>query len=242
MATDLDGNLIRVFYSRASSSSFLAADIPASSFPDFWSGMQGVAGAKFRFYACRPSSDNATATMRDPKLWQISTTSVGGWRVLKGVRVGMLANELRTPRRYPHRASILCKLRLTPNYRRSVLPASAPPRQSAPRLCHGRGGELEQIQFTLGHASVHTTERHIGCKPNLREAVNDRFENLSGMRCGLKKSRANDCALLATASFIIHYRVSSRKQYLDDCNKFISNLVSGLPQDLTGIVLLRNFT
>ena len=48
-------------------------------------------------------------------------------------------------------------------------------RRSCARLCHGCGGELEQIQFLLGHASVQTTERYIGCKQNLREAVNNRF-------------------------------------------------------------------
>ena len=48
-------------------------------------------------------------------------------------------------------------------------------RRSCARLCHVCGGELEQIQFLLGHASVQTTERYIGCKQNLREAVNDRF-------------------------------------------------------------------
>jgi site-specific recombinase XerD len=37
------------------------------------------------------------------------------------------------------------------------------------------GGELEQIQFLLGHASVLTTERDLGCKQNLEEPVNDRF-------------------------------------------------------------------
>jgi hypothetical protein len=36
-------------------------------------------------------------------------------------------------------------------------------------------GELEQIQFLLGHASVLTTERYLGCKQNLEEPVNDRF-------------------------------------------------------------------
>jgi len=49
-------------------------------------------------------------------------------------------------------------------------------RRSCARLCHGSGGELEQIQFLLGHASVQTTERYIGCKQKLKEAVNDRFE------------------------------------------------------------------
>jgi integrase len=49
-------------------------------------------------------------------------------------------------------------------------------RRTCARLCHEAGGELEQIQFLLGHASVQTTERYIGCRQNLREAVNDRFE------------------------------------------------------------------
>jgi integrase len=31
-------------------------------------------------------------------------------------------------------------------------------RRTCARLCHGAGGELEQIQFLLGHASVQTTE------------------------------------------------------------------------------------
>jgi integrase len=46
-------------------------------------------------------------------------------------------------------------------------------RRSCARLCHDSGGELEQIQFLLGHVSVQTTERYIGCKQRLRIAVND---------------------------------------------------------------------
>jgi hypothetical protein len=37
------------------------------------------------------------------------------------------------------------------------------------------GGELEQIQFLLGHVSVQTTERYLGCKQRLNGAVNDRI-------------------------------------------------------------------
>ena len=48
------------------------------------------------------------------------------------------------------------------------------------------GGELEQIQFLLGHASVQTTERYIGCEQNLKEAVNDRFQISIGRHAKLK--------------------------------------------------------
>lgn len=46
-------------------------------------------------------------------------------------------------------------------------------RRSCAGLCHSAGGELEQIQFLLGHVSVQRTEKYLGCKQRLREAVND---------------------------------------------------------------------
>jgi site-specific recombinase XerD len=46
-------------------------------------------------------------------------------------------------------------------------------RRSCARLCHSAGGELEQIQFLLGHVSVQTTEKYLGCKQRFRQAVND---------------------------------------------------------------------
>lgn len=48
-------------------------------------------------------------------------------------------------------------------------------RRTCARLCHSAGGELEQIQFLLGHVSIQTTERYLGCKQRVRDAVNDRI-------------------------------------------------------------------
>src|SRR5947207_15758164 len=46
-------------------------------------------------------------------------------------------------------------------------------RRSCAKFCHAAGGELEQIQFLLGHVSVQTTEKYLGCKQRIRGAVND---------------------------------------------------------------------
>ena len=46
-------------------------------------------------------------------------------------------------------------------------------RRSCARLCRAAGGELEQIQFLLGHVSVQTTERYLGCRQRISSAVND---------------------------------------------------------------------
>jgi site-specific recombinase XerD len=48
-------------------------------------------------------------------------------------------------------------------------------RRSCARLCRVAGGELEQIQFLLGHVSVQTTERYLGCTQRISSAVNDRI-------------------------------------------------------------------
>ena len=46
-------------------------------------------------------------------------------------------------------------------------------RRTCAYLCRAAGGELEQIQLLLGHASIQTTERYLGTRQNLQCAVND---------------------------------------------------------------------
>jgi len=46
-------------------------------------------------------------------------------------------------------------------------------RRTCAKLCRAAGGELEQIQLLLGHASVQTTERYLGTKQDLMHAPND---------------------------------------------------------------------
>src|ERR1700733_10146439 len=77
----------------------------------------------------------------------------------------------------------------------TILPRAFAPhdvRRTCARLCHEAGGELEQIQFLLGHASVQPTERYIGCKQNLKEAVNDRFQISLGRHGSSRPRKAHD--------------------------------------------------
>jgi site-specific recombinase XerD len=77
-------------------------------------------------------------------------------------------------------------------------------RRTCAKLCHDNGGELEQIQFLLGHVSVQTTERYLGCKQNLGSPVNDRFNlrvDVQPRQKGRESVLGNDASELVEKPF-----------------------------------------
>jgi integrase len=61
-------------------------------------------------------------------------------------------------------------------YARAIgVPSIAPhdARRTFAKLCRAAGGQLEQIQLLLGHASVQTTERYLGTKQDLVHPPNE---------------------------------------------------------------------
>lgn len=103
--------------------------------------------------------------------------SVDSWSLGAGINTGPLL-------RYINKAGRIWGHGFTPkviwaivkgNAKCCGLPSVAPHdlRSTCARLCHQAGGALDQIQFLLGHVSIQTTERYLGCKQRFRNAVND---------------------------------------------------------------------
>jgi len=104
-------------------------------------------------------------------------TAIDRWTVASGVTAGNIFRQV-------HRTGKILGVGITPKAIWHIVKRAAQCsgieklaphdlRRTCARLCHLAGGELEQIQFLLGHASVQTTERYLGCKQKLRHAVND---------------------------------------------------------------------
>jgi len=103
--------------------------------------------------------------------------AIDGWASAVAVAVGHVFRPL-------NRADVVTGERLgekvvwqmLQQYAESVgVPGIAPHdlRRTCAKLCRAAGGELEQIQLLLGHASVQTTERYLGTKQDLVHAPND---------------------------------------------------------------------
>ena len=99
--------------------------------------------------------------------WTVAVGLTGGY-VLRPVSRG---DELRGERLTE---KVIWQL-LRPYAVAAGVPGIAPHdlRRSCAKMCRAAGGELEQIQLLLGHASVQTTERYLGTKQDLVNAPND---------------------------------------------------------------------
>jgi site-specific recombinase XerD len=103
--------------------------------------------------------------------------AVDSWTVPAGINAGPLLRSINKAGRiwgYGFTAKVIWAI-VKANAKQCGLPSVAPHdlRRTCARLCHQAGGELDQIQFLLGHVSIQTTERYLGCKQRFRDAVND---------------------------------------------------------------------
>ena len=107
--------------------------------------------------------------------------AIDTWTKAAGITGGALFRRVRT-REYregtPDHLSERMIWHVVTLYARQIgIPDLAPHdlRRTCAKLCRSSGGDLEQIQFLLGHSSIQTTERYLGSKQNLKEAVNDQL-------------------------------------------------------------------
>jgi site-specific recombinase XerD len=108
--------------------------------------------------------------------------AIDAWTAAAGLSEGPLFRRVRR-RKYSEKTPVALSERMiwhivTKYARQTGLVNKLAPhdmRRTCAKLCRESGGELEQIQFLLGHASIQTTERYLGSRQNLKEAVNDRL-------------------------------------------------------------------
>lgn len=103
--------------------------------------------------------------------------AIGAWTEAAGIVEGHVLRPVdRADRIRGERLSEKVVWQLLPQYAASAGVSGIAPhdlRRTCAKLCRAAGGELEQIQLLLGHASVQTTERYLGTKQDLVHAPND---------------------------------------------------------------------
>jgi len=107
----------------------------------------------------------------------LSSLTSTSWTVSAGITAGPLLGSINKANRiwgHGFTPKVIWAI-VKANAKCCGLPSVAPHdlRRTCARLCHQAGGELDQIQFLLGHVSIQTTERYLGCKQRFRDAVND---------------------------------------------------------------------
>jgi len=104
-------------------------------------------------------------------------------------------------------------------------------RRTCAKLCRAAGGELEQIQMLLGHASIQTTERYLGTMQDLVHAPNDAIKlrivvltkrvGLQGRRDGMTTQRRINRAARFSYRGCTFY-----SPYTGSCGQEISSLAN----------------
>ena len=72
--------------------------------------------------------------------------------------------------------------------------------------------ELKQIQFLLGHASVLTTERYLGCKQNLGHPINDLFDFKIDTPPSEYSSEQHNDAVSVSPTVLLPPRIECRRE------------------------------
>src|SRR5262249_29762013 len=89
-------------------------------------------------------------------------------------------------------------------------------RRTCAKLCRAGGGELEQIQLLLGHASIQTIERYLGTKQDLVHAPNDGIKPRVAVQTVLSRRHSGDSPSLTSLNTQVSFgRVCQPRAALD---------------------------
>jgi hypothetical protein len=97
-------------------------------------------------------------------------------------------------------------------------------RRTYAKLAHKGGAKLDQIQLSLGHASLTTTERYLGVRQNLDDAPCDylKLDLMGGginSRLPIKFKRLGDCRLQTTLKAQKAYAHQGKRHRLRNRNR-----------------------